>query len=218
MSAPLSKPVQRGKRPSPDAVRRDSATSLAGRQKAASGEAAQSPSPGAAARRPARRPSVARRPPRHSRRRFDSAEQQAYLSLWRAYDRLKAIEDEVFGPHEISAQQYNALRLLKSVAPDAMPTLALAARLISRAPDITRLIDKLERRGLAERRRRAGNRRVVDVAITAAGEALLKALAAPVREGHFRQLGHLSASQLGELVALLDTARRPHEDPKGPWS
>jgi len=163
--------------------------------------------------------SIARpQPPKHRRRKFDSVQQQAYLSLWRTYDRLRAIEDEVFGPHDLSAQQYNALRLLKSVSPDAMPTLALAGSLISRAPDITRLIDKLERRGLVERRRRTDNRRVVDVAITPVGLELLRKLAAPVREAHARQLGHLSAAELRELVVLLDVARRPHEDPDGPWS
>ena len=56
---------------------------------------------------------------------FDSLEQEVYLNLWRTYDRLKFLEDEVFGRVGLSAQQYNALRLLRSVHPDAMPTLVL---------------------------------------------------------------------------------------------
>ena len=100
---------------------------------------------------------------------FDSLEQQAFLNLWRTYDRLKALEDALFGRHDLTAQQYNALRLLRAEHPAGLQTLALAGRLISRSPDITRLIDKLDERGLVERHRPAGNRRVVQVAITPPG-------------------------------------------------
>jgi DNA-binding MarR family transcriptional regulator len=146
--------------------------------------------------------------------RFDSPEQEVFLNLWRTYDRLKALEDEVFGRFGLSAQQYNALRLLRSVHPGAMPTLALAGRLISRAPDVTRLLDRLEQRGLLGRERRADNRRVVEVRITDAGLELLRELDEPVRECHRQQLGHLNARSLRDLARLLKAARRPHEDAK----
>ena len=81
-------------------------------------------------------------------RRFDSLEQEAFLNLWRTYDRLRAAEDALFGEHDLTPQQYNVLRLLRGVYPDTLPTLALAARLVSRAPDITRMLDKLEQRSL----------------------------------------------------------------------
>src|SRR3954467_14175863 len=126
------------------------------------------------------------------RQRFDSPEQEAYLNLWRTYDRLRILEDELFGRHELTAQQYNALRLLRSVHPGTLPTLALAARLVSRAPDITRLLDKLHNRGLVRRVRPAENRRTVQVTITPRGLAMLDELDAEVRECHARQLGHLS--------------------------
>jgi hypothetical protein len=71
-------------------------------------------------------------------RKFDSQEQEVYLSLWRTYDRLKAIEDELFGEWQITSQQYNVLRILQAAAPDSVPTLQISNRLISRAPDITR--------------------------------------------------------------------------------
>src|SRR5712691_2988804 len=103
--------------------------------------------------------------PTKTRRRFDSPEQEAFLNLWRTYDRLRLLEDELFGQHDLTAQQYNALRLLKAARPDALPTLDLASRLVSRAPDITRLLDKLHTRGLIERERRPQNRRMVHVAI-----------------------------------------------------
>jgi DNA-binding MarR family transcriptional regulator len=153
------------------------------------------------------------RPPR-----FDSPEQEAFLSLWRTYDRLRALEDELFARHELTAQQYNALRLLRGSHPEKAPTLTVASRLITRAPDITRLLDRLVNRGLVEREHRADNRRIVHVGITEAGLALLKELDAEVRACNTRQLGHLSAEQLKALIALLRAARAPHEDPTGLWA
>lgn len=149
--------------------------------------------------------------------RFDSLEQEAFLNVWRTYDRLRTLEDELFGEHDLTAQQYNALRLLRARHPEPTPTLALASRLVSRAPDITRLLDKLERRGWIERVRRPDNRRVVEIGITPAGLALLDSLDAPVRDCHQRQLGHLSADELNALIRLLQSARRPHEKPDGAW-
>jgi DNA-binding MarR family transcriptional regulator len=152
------------------------------------------------------------------RRRFDSPQQAAFLSLWRTYDKLRALEEELFSQFGLSPQQYNALRLLRSVHPRSIPTLALGQKLISRAPDMTRLLDKLEERKLIRRERAADNRRVVEVSISAAGFHLLKALATPVRECHQRQLGHLSGKELSELTRLLKLARQPHEDVNDPSS
>src|SRR5215217_1649265 len=107
-------------------------------------------------------------------RRFDSPEQEAFLNLWRTYDRLRALEDELFAGFDLTPQQYNALRLLRADHPAPVPTLALAERLVSRAPDITRLLDKLERRGLVARTRKPGDRRSVLVGITPVGLALIE--------------------------------------------
>jgi DNA-binding MarR family transcriptional regulator len=148
---------------------------------------------------------------------FDSLEQEVFLNLWRTYDRLRALEDELFGRYDLTPQQYNALRLLRAVHPGTMATLALAGRLVSRAPDITRLLDRLEQRGLVRRDRPAQNRRVVQVAISDPGLALLRELAGPLRACHARQLGHLSAAQLRHLADLLREARRPHEDAESNW-
>jgi DNA-binding MarR family transcriptional regulator len=156
-------------------------------------------------------------PKRADGRRFDSPEQEAFLNLWRTYDRLRALEDELFGRHDLTAQQYNALRLLRAKHPEGLPTLALAGRLISRAPDITRLLDHLERRGLVRRERPADNRRVVQVALTATGLALLRELDAAVKDCHARQLGHLRRADLHNLIDLLRLARQPHEPPGSDW-
>jgi len=145
-------------------------------------------------------------------RKFDSLQQEAFLNLWRTYDRLKALEDKVFGEAQISAQQYNTLRLLKSAYPGSMPTLHLGARLISRAPDMTRLLDRLESRGYISRERRSDNRRVVEVSITQAGLDQLNELSESVRQCHEDQLGHMSDASLTNLINLLRESRIPHED------
>jgi len=149
-------------------------------------------------------------------RKFDSLEQCVFLNLWRTYDRLKILEEEVFSRYELSAQQYNSLRLLKSVYPASMPTLVLGSRLISRAPDMTRLLDKLENRGYLTRERRSDNRRVVEVTISQEGLDLLDELSEPIQECHAKQLGHLTKEQLGQLATLLREARAPHEDANSP--
>jgi DNA-binding MarR family transcriptional regulator len=151
-------------------------------------------------------------------RRFDSREQEAFLNLWRTYDRLRALEDELFAGFELTPQQYNLLRLLKAARPDPVPTLALAERLVSRAPDVTRMLDKLEARGLIARTRSAEDRRSVLVAVTDAGLALLARVAGPLRTCHARQLGHLTPAQLATLTELLQAARAPHEPSDSPWS
>src|SRR5262245_22150400 len=150
-------------------------------------------------------------------RRFDSLEQEAFLGLWRTYDRLRALEDKLFAHYDLTPQQYNALRLLRRDHPAPVRTLDLAARLVSRAPDITRLLDKLEQRGLIARDRPADNRRVVRIGITPKGIALLDELREPLHDCHARQLGHLPRKDLEALVALLRAARLPHEEPDSPW-
>src|SRR2546429_6187982 len=94
---------------------------------------------------------------KHAPPRFDSLEQEVFLNLWRTYDRLRALEDELFARYDLTPQQYNVLRLLRAQHPGSMPTLGLADRLVSRAPDITRILDKLEGRGLIARRPPADN-------------------------------------------------------------
>jgi DNA-binding MarR family transcriptional regulator len=150
-------------------------------------------------------------------RAFDSLEQQVFLNLWRSYDRLRTLEEELFSQYDLTPQQYNALRLLSGEHPNKLRTLDLAGRLVSRAPDITRLLDKLEQRGLIERDRPAANRRVVHIGITEAGLDLLRLLREPIRQCHARQLGHLSRKELNELTTLLRAARQPHEDAASSW-
>jgi DNA-binding MarR family transcriptional regulator len=150
-------------------------------------------------------------------KRFDSLAQEVYLGLWRTYDRLRALEDELFARYDLTAQQYNVLRLLRAARPESLPTLTLADRLISRAPDITRMIDRLEKRGLVVRERFTDDRRVVQIRITDAGLKLLAEIAGPLAECHTRQLGHFSDADLKRLSALLREARLPHEPEGSIW-
>lgn len=158
------------------------------------------------------------RPPANTRRRFDSLEQEAYLNLWRTYDRLKVIEEELFATVGISPQQYNTLRLLRAAEPPGLTVQGIGDRLISRAPDMTRLLDRLDERGWITRTRRADNRRVVDVSITPAGRELLDELASRVRNCHAQQLGHLPPETLQTLIDVLAAARAPHEADDSIWS
>lgn len=155
--------------------------------------------------------------PRRAPTRFDSLEQEVFLGLWRTYDRLKACEDELFATVDLTAQQYNVLRLLAHAFPDPLPTLSLAGRLVSRAPDITRMLDKLEQRGLIRRVRPAEDRRVVQVVLEKAGQALVDELQESLRACHERQLGHLSKTELKALAGLLRRARSVHESSESVW-
>lgn len=156
-------------------------------------------------------------PLRRGAARFDSLQQEVFLGLWRTYDRLKTLEDELFATVELTAQQYNVLRLLANVHPAPVPTLDLAGRLVSRAPDITRMLDKLEQRGFIRRVRTPADRRVVHVALEPPGLDLIDKLQAPLRQCHERQLGHLSKTELKQLAGLLRTARSVHETEDSIW-
>ena len=90
-------------------------------------------------------------------------------------------------------------------------------QLVSRAPNVTRMLDQLEVRELIVRRRSTADRREVLVSITDSGLALLARIAAPLKQCHERQLGHLSAADLKHLDQLLRKARAPHEPENSPW-
>jgi DNA-binding MarR family transcriptional regulator len=154
---------------------------------------------------------------RSTRRGFDSLEQEVFLSLWRTYDRLRALEEALFAQFELTPQQYNVLRILARAAPPGLPTLELASRLVSRAPDITRMLDKLAERSLIARQRPNDNRRVVFASIAPDGVRLLEAIGEPLAACHRRQLGHLPRKDLEQLVRLLRAARAPHEVETSSW-
>lgn len=148
---------------------------------------------------------------------FDSSEQRVFLHLWRTYDLFKAIEETCLSKFAVTAQQYNALRILKAAYPNGMQTMQLGQRMISRGPDITRMLDRLESMNFINRARGKENRRAVEAVITQTGLALLETMAIEIVAMHQRQLGHLSPSQQAQLIRLLQLARQPHEDLSCNW-
>src|SRR5947209_18400468 len=99
---------------------------------------------------------------------------------------------------DLSATQYNVLRILRG-SPDGLPCGEIASHMITRDPDITRLLDRLERRGLISRCRETKDRRMVMARITPDGLRLLGRLDQPVEEAHRKQLGHLGSERLRAL-------------------
>ena len=141
------------------------------------------------------------------RKPFDSPEQEALLSIERTTAVLMHAFADSLKPYGVTPTQYNVLRILRGAQPDGLCRNEIRDRLVSQVPDVTRLLDRMEESGLVERERGDTDRRVVTTRITRDGLALLKRLDAPVAETHKRQLGHLTATQLRTLIALLAAAR-----------
>ena len=134
------------------------------------------------------------------------ASRGAYLALARAFDRLGGDFTALCREHGLSRPQYNALRILVGAGAAGLTCSAIAERLIHRDPDITRLIDRLEKAGLVTRRRSDEDRRVVLVSVTPKGRKLCDELAEPVLAVHERQFGKLKLAELKELQRLLELA------------
>jgi DNA-binding MarR family transcriptional regulator len=135
-----------------------------------------------------------------------TAEEAAFLDLLRTCDLLSRKLAGVLKSADLSPTQYNVLRILRGAkAPLACGE--IASRMITRDPDITRLLDRMEKRGLVARSRETKDRRMVRTRITPEGLKVLSDLDSPVQEAHRAQLGHLGARRLRELTELLLAAR-----------
>lgn len=140
------------------------------------------------------------------KRPFEIPEQEAMLNIVRTAGALVTDFERLFRAHGLTDAQYNVLRILRGEGA-RMPSLSIAQRTVTRVPDITRLVDRLEAAGLVERERCPEDRRVVYVSITRKGLRKLADLDEPVVELHKRQLGHMSAKELQALSELLVKAR-----------
>jgi DNA-binding MarR family transcriptional regulator len=138
---------------------------------------------------------------------FASAAQEAAVSLLRTADVLRSDLERALGPHGITAQQYNVLRILRGALPESMPTLEVGARLIERQPGVTRLLDRIEARGLVTRQRCREDRRRVLCRITPAGLKALEAADAPLNRIEAQRLGRLRPAEIATLIRLLDRLR-----------
>src|SRR2546421_10133728 len=133
-------------------------------------------------------------------------EELAFLELLRTSDQLNRRLVPVLKAEELSGTQYNVLRILRG-APEGLPCGEIGNRMITRDPDVTRLLDRLEKRSLISRCRETKDRRTVMARITPEGLKLLARLDEPVQAGHRRQLGHLGRERLRLLAELLSVAR-----------
>jgi DNA-binding MarR family transcriptional regulator len=140
------------------------------------------------------------------RRRAACPEEAAFLDLLRTCDLLSRGPAQVLKTEDLSATQYNVLRILRG-APEGLPCGEIASRMITRDPDITRLLDRLEKRELISRSRETKDRRMVMARITPEGLKLLARLDAPEEESHRKQLGHLGRERLRALSELLHACR-----------
>ncbi len=135
-------------------------------------------------------------------------EQEAILTVQRTADAFQRRTAELLKPYDISATQYNALRILRGAGSEGLPCGSVAERMVTRDPDITRLLDRLDRMGYITRARDTSDRRVVTARITEKGLKLLKQLDAPIADLNGSLLKHMTKSQIRNLVELLDLARR----------
>ena len=138
---------------------------------------------------------------------FGSLEEEALLNLMRTAAILEGVETDALKPYELSMPQYNILRILRGAGPKGLSCQEIADRMISRDPDVTRLVDRLDARGLIQRARSSEDRRVVITKISEAGLKLLSDLDAGLRELPKKILGHLGEKRLRVLIGLLERAR-----------
>lgn len=138
---------------------------------------------------------------------FGSLREEAFLNIVRTETVLHDGFDRVLGPHGLSLTQYNVLRMLRGAGPAGLCRNEIRDRLITRMPDVSRLLDRMEAAELIRRERNATDRRLVDTTLTRQGRALVDRLDDKVMREHERQLGHLTETQLDTLNRLLVLAR-----------
>lgn len=136
-----------------------------------------------------------------------SLEGRIFIALLKVADALGQEAEQLTRAAELTGTQYNVLRILRGAGPDGLPCRGIGERMITHDPDITRLLDRMEKRGLITRERQKDDRRVVKARITPRGLELLKPLDQPMRDLHKRQFRHMSGARLKTLHDLLDEIR-----------
>jgi DNA-binding MarR family transcriptional regulator len=142
------------------------------------------------------------------KRPFRTAAQEAVLALVRTADLVRRDAARVVEPHGITLQQYNVLRILRGAGDEGLPTLEVAERMIEQTPGVTRLLDRLEVKGLIRRERCRADRRQHLCWLTSEGGQLLDRLDAPMVSAHEESLRGLDGANRQQLVALLAQIRK----------
>ena len=136
-----------------------------------------------------------------------SLEERIFITLLKMADALGQEAERLTRTAELTGTQYNVLRILRGAGPEGLPCRGIGDRMIAHDPDITRLLDRMEKRGLITRERQKDDRRVVKTRITPHGLALLKPLDQPMRDLHKRQFRHMAGARLKTLCDLLEEIR-----------
>jgi DNA-binding MarR family transcriptional regulator len=130
-----------------------------------------------------------------------------FVALLQTADALSQEAEQFLKATGLTGTQYNVLRILRGAEPQGLPCRGISDRMISHDPDMTRLLDRMEKRGLITRERQTDDRRVVKTRITPQALSLLKTLDQPVHELHKRQFRHMPAARLKILGRLLEEIR-----------
>ena len=138
---------------------------------------------------------------------FESLEDEAFVSVLRTAGAFQWREAELLKPYEITLPQYNVLRILRGAGPEGLICREIGERMIARDPDVTKLLDRLEARGLVSRERQEKDRRVIVARVTPEGLRLVAEIDGPVLKLTADLLGHLGEDKLGTLIRLLEEAR-----------
>ena len=138
---------------------------------------------------------------------FKSVEEEAILSIARTAALLEHADAEALKPFDLTLTQYNVLRILRGAAENGLCRNEVGERLVTRVPDVTRLLDRMEASGLIVRQRSGSDRRFVTTRITDKGLKLLEKIDRELPAIHGRQLGHVSQKRLRELIDLLEDVR-----------
>jgi DNA-binding MarR family transcriptional regulator len=141
------------------------------------------------------------------RRSFSKPQEEVLLSMLRTADQIALPLTGVLRTARLSFSQYNVLRILRGAGKEGLPCGEISERMIRRDPDLTRLLDRLESRGLVDRSRGTTDRRVVRATITTEGLKLLQSLDDPIESTLDKTLSHMTRKRLNLLCELLEEAR-----------
>jgi DNA-binding MarR family transcriptional regulator len=144
------------------------------------------------------------------RRPFHSVKAEVTVGILRTAALIERHFAQVVARTGVTIQQYNVLRILRGAGDDGLPTLVIRDRMIHAAPGITRLLDKLEKAGLARRERASPDRRQVFCYITRQGIDVLEQLDEEMRQADDVAVGTLDDAQQRQLIKLLEGVRAVH--------
>ena len=134
-------------------------------------------------------------------------EGRLFVAILKCADGLSQDAEQLIKSHGLTGAQYNVLRILRGAGKDGASCKDIGSRMVARDPDITRLMDRLEQRGLLTRDRAREDRRIVTHRLSEAGLELVNALDGPIEAVHRRTLGRMKAQKLRDLVGLLEEIR-----------